>query len=281
MRITTEIRRPLGTMIVYGFPKVDVEVDLAIAGKIGAEVVEVLPDWRSVPDPARLARLVADRGLRVHSAHGCWGGQTIRAPRVDLGHDDPKTWAESVEDLRRCVDWLALAGGRCLVVHPGGLSDPEDAEARGASLARGLDLLADHAAGTGVLLCVENMPPGVHPGSRMADLRVIVEGLGRGEIGLALDTGHAHIAASSGSETLAAGPLLLTTHVHDNDGRHDVHLPPGQGSIDWGAWVVTLDAVDYQGPIVLECIKHLRDRPASVSADLLERLRRICGLERS
>jgi sugar phosphate isomerase/epimerase len=268
-------------MIVDGFPKVDVEVDLAIAAKIGAEVVEVLPNWRSIPDPVRLARLVADRGLRVHSAHGCWGGQSIRAARVDLGHNDPKTWAESVADLRHCVDWLASAGGRCLVVHPGGLSDPEDVEARRDALTRGLDVLADHAAGTGVILCVENMPPGVHPGSRMADLRAIVEGLGRAEIGLALDTGHAHIAASSGSETLAAGPMLRTTHVHDNDGRQDVHLPPGLGSVDWGAWVAALDAVEYRGPIVLECIKHLRDRPASVTAGLVERLRQMCGLERS
>ncbi len=280
MMIATEIRRPLGTMIAFGFPRGDVEVDLAIAGRIGAEDLEILPDWQAFPDPAPLRARALDLGLRIHSAHGCWGGRTILAHRVDLGHPDPATHAESVDDLKRCVDWLGAAGGSCLVVHPGGLSDPADSEARRDALARGLIILADHARGTGITLCVENMPPGVFPGSRMADLREVVDAIGRPEVALALDTGHAHISGSAGSETLAAGPRLRTTHVHDNDGRADVHLPPGLGSIDWGGWVAALDAIDYRGPILLECIKHLRDKPESMTDEFLGRLRRLTGRER-
>ncbi len=175
MTIATEIRRPLGTMIAYGFPRGDVEVDLAIARQLGAEVLEILPDWRALPDPTPLRKRVLDLGLQVHSAHGCWGGRTIRAERVDLGHPDPRTWSASVDDLKRCVDWLETAGGSCLVVHPGGLSTPEDLPARCDALARGLLLLANHAEGRGIILCVENMPPGVFPGSRMADLLDLVE----------------------------------------------------------------------------------------------------------
>jgi sugar phosphate isomerase/epimerase len=278
---SARIRRPLGTMIVYGFPKLDVEVDLEIARNLGAEVVEVLPEWRTFPDPLPLRRLVEVRGMKIHSAHGCWGGQSIKAQRVDLGHADPRTWAESLEDLRRCIDWLEAAGGTCLVVHPGGLSDLEDTPRRRDALVRGLSTLGVDAAGSGVTICVENMPPGVHPGSRMLDLREIVDQINRPEVALALDTGHARISNSAPSETLAAGERLRTTHVHDNDGRQDVHLPPGLGTIDWDGWVEALDAIDYRGPIVLECIKHLRDRPQSLTPDFLGRLRRMCGLDRS
>ena len=112
----------------------------------------------------------------------------------------------------------------------------------------------------------------------MLDLSQLVEELDRPEIALALDTGHAHISGDEVSETRAAGRRLRTTHVHDNDGRQDVHLPPGLGSIDWGGWVKTLDSIDYRGPIVLECIKHLRERPESLSDDLLGRLRRMTGM---
>ena len=280
MTIATKIRRLLGTMIVYGFPKGDLEIDLAIAGRLGAEVLEILPFWSSYPDPAQLRSRISAPGLQIHSAHGCWGGQSILADRVDLGSPHIPTWSASVDDLKRCVDWLQAAGGSCLVVHPGALSAPEDIDHRRDALARGLTVLADHAQGTGVTLCVENMPPGVFPGSRMLELFQLVEELDRPEVALTLDTGHAQISAETASETLVAGSRLRTTHVHDNDGRQDVHLPPGLGSIDWGGWVAALDAIDYRGPIVLECIKHLRDKPESLGEDLLGLLRRMTGLER-
>jgi sugar phosphate isomerase/epimerase len=280
MMIATEIRRLLGTMIVYGFPRGDLAIDLDIAARLGAEVVEVLPDWKSYPDPAVIRARAADHGLAIHSAHGCWGVRSIRASRVDLGSTDPATHAASLGDLKRSVDWLEAAGGSCLVVHPGGLSHPEDAETRGEALTLGLVALADHARGTGVTLCVENMPPGVHPGSRMDDLAALVGRIDRPEVALALDTGHAHISAGAATETHAAGRRLRTTHVHDNDGRQDVHLPPGLGSIDWGDWLRALDAIDYRGPILLECIRHLREVPESLDEALLVRLRRLTGMER-
>lgn len=266
------LARPLGTMIAHGFARGHVDVDLEIAVSLGARLLEILPDWRAYPDPIGLRKLVDDRGLSIHSAHGCWGGQAIRAHRVDLGDPNLVAQREGIDDLKRCIDWLADAGGTCLVVHPGGLSDPERLSERREALTRGLVELADHSRGTEVVLCVENMPPGVHPGSRMADLADLVAGLGRPELALALDTGHAHIAASAGGETLAAGALLRTTHVHDNTGRQDVHLPPGAGTIDWPAWGRVLDAIGYRGPIMLECIRHLRSFPESLDAALLDLL---------
>jgi len=261
--------RVLGTMIVYGFPRVRLDADLDLAQWMGAEVLEVLPLWKDLPDPPGLRRAVADRGLILHSAHGCWGGMSILAPRVDLGSTDPAVHEASVDDLRRCVDWLAEAGGRVLVIHPGGLSDPDEGDARRDALGRGLTALADHALGTGIVVAVENMPPGVHPGSRTADLAELVRELNRPELGLTLDVAHAHISADAASETLAAGRLLTTTHVHDTDGRRDSHHPPGHGTIDWPSWFAALDAIGYEGPIVLECIKMIRENRSSYRPEIL------------
>jgi sugar phosphate isomerase/epimerase len=275
MTMRSDGGRPLGTMVAYGFPDRPLDHDLAIARTLGASVLEIFPVWRTEPDPGVLRGLVADAGLAIHSAHGCWGGQSIRADRVDLGDLNPPGHAASVDDVRRCVDWLAEAGGKCLVVHPGGLSNPEQAEARRAALARALTSLAEHARGTGVTLCVENMPPGVYPGSRMGDLRALVDELGLAEVGLALDTGHAHISADLVSETLAAGPALRTTHVHDNNGRQDSHEPPGLGSIVWDDWPSALDRIGYDGPVMLECIRHLRAHPETLNEGLFALLSRL------
>jgi sugar phosphate isomerase/epimerase len=265
-------------MVAHGFAGVDLLGDLEIASRLGATALEILPDWKTLPDPVALGRMVDDAGFRIHSAHGCWGPQSISAARVDLGSNDAGTRRKSVDDLHRCIDWLAEARGTCLVVHPGGLSTPEDESARRDGLARSLLELAEHASGTGVVVCVENMPRGVFPGSRMADLFNLLAEIGRADLALALDTGHAHLTSTAHEETLAAGPLLRTTHVHDNLGRQDTHLPPGLGTIDWQKWASALNAVDYLGPIVLECIKHLRTFPESLSDELLgclDRLRTI------
>jgi sugar phosphate isomerase/epimerase len=259
-------------MIAYGFPRGDLAIDLALAVRLGASCVEALPDWREYPDPIVLKVRVADLGLRVHSAHACWGSRSIAADRVDLGSPDPRIARESRDDIRRCIDWLAGAGGTCLVVHPGGLSDPADAPARRDALAAALLDLADHADGTEITLCVENMPPGVHPGSAMADLAALVAELDHPGIGLALDTGHAHLNAGVVPETLAAGSWLRTTHVHDNLDRKDLHLPPGHGTIDWPTWPAALDAIDYKGVIMLECIRALRENPNVIDKALLVRL---------
>ncbi len=130
MPSSRSLERRLGTMIAFGFPRGDVAVDLDLASRMGVSCLEILPDWGRRPDPLELLGRVRDSGLEVHSVHGCWGGQSIEAYRVDLASLDEAVWQASVDDLRRCLDWLNACEGRHLVVHPGGLSQPEDAEAR-------------------------------------------------------------------------------------------------------------------------------------------------------
>ncbi len=79
--------RLLGSMITYGFEGVCLDAELELAARLGVSVLEILPDWRNLPDAAMARRAAADRGLLIHSAHGCWGGRAILASRVDLGDE--------------------------------------------------------------------------------------------------------------------------------------------------------------------------------------------------
>ncbi len=163
--------RPLGTMVIYGFPERELDAELDIALGIGASVLEILPDWSRFPDPELVrnrGRQIGDSPSTVRTAAG-EGGPFVR-PASTSDRPIPPFASESVDDLKACVDWLETAGGVCLVVHPGGLSIASDFSSRRDALAQGLIALARHATDTGVTICVENMPPGVHPGSRMADL---------------------------------------------------------------------------------------------------------------
>ena len=41
-------------------------------------------------------------------------------------------------------------------------------------------------------------------------------------------------------------------HLHDNREGRDDHLPPGEGTIDWGEALKAIESVGYHGPAVLE-----------------------------
>lgn len=263
----------VGTMIVHGFPRVRIEDDLRIARAIGASCVELLPHWKTLPDAREAADRVRDAGLKIHSVHGSWGSQfAVRAPRVDLASTDEAERRRSLDDLRTCIEWSVEVGARVLVIHPGGLSDPMDALVRGRRLADSLATLAEELPDGGPVLGIENMPPGVHPGSDMADLAQIVGELDRPDVRLVLDTGHAALTQGVEYGLRTSASLLISTHIHDNDGRQDTHLVPGDGAIAWQAWRSSLASSPYRGVLLLECIRALRDRRPRELGELGRRL---------
>jgi protein FrlC len=83
-------------------------------------------------------------------------------------------------------------------------------------------------------------------------LRMINE-LGHNNLGVVLDTGHAHVVGESAVEALAAAQnRLFHIHIDDNLGLRDQHLVPGQGSFDFTAFFKALDKSGYQGYLGVE-----------------------------
>ena len=225
--------------------------------------------WRSCPTggpcpiPAAARQAWPIAGLRSTAPTGAGEGDRSRPTGSTWARPTLSSIAESVDDLKRCVDWLR-GGGRKL---PGRSSRrPLRAGRRGGQARQpgpraaraGRPRRGQRRASSASRTC----PRAFIPAAGWPSCSTCSRELDRPGLALALDTGHAHISAELGDETLAAGDLLATTHVHDNDGRHDTHDRPGYGTIDWTAWASALDQVGYRGPIMLECIRQLRDDPA-------------------
>jgi len=78
--------------------------------------------------------------------------------------------------------------------------------------------------------------------------------------GVNVDTGHANLGDLGAAQAIRmAGERLITTHLQDNHGAHDEHLPPGDGLIDWEGVAQALAEIGYSGCIMLE----LTDQPSA------------------
>lgn len=73
------------------------------------------------------------------------------------------------------------------------------------------------------------------------------------QAGALLDTGHAHINGWQLPEVIETlGARLTACHLHDNDGRNDLHRPIGAGTIRWRDFFDSVRRYAHQSLLVLE-----------------------------
>lgn len=101
---------------------------------------------------------------------------------------------------------------------------------------------------------------------------------------ICLDIGHANIPASSkapkswsdpiGTFVQKFGDRIVHFHIHDNFGKNDDHLIPGEGSIDWQMVIEHLKGADSACCATLELFYNISDprQAALQSRDFLDKL---------
>lgn len=153
--------------------------------------------------------------------------------------------AAALPRLHESLEGSARLGVSVMVLHAAG----GEAADRREALARTLGDLAPAAEAAGIILAIENCAP-------RADLEFLIEtvdALALPAVGFNIDTGHAVLHGMSPAEAIRLmGSRLATTHLQDNFGQRDDHLPPGQGSIDWEGTRDALLEVGYQGMFMVE-----------------------------
>ena len=76
---------------------------------------------------------------------------------------------------------------------------------------------------------------------------------GRTPFFVVIDTGHAILKQLDPALAIQLmGDLLLTTHLQDNFGQQDDHLPPGLGTIDWPSVMQAFREVAYTRTLMVE-----------------------------
>ena len=195
---------------------------------------------------------LASRGLALNSVHAHF---EKRQPHSDLAAPTEAVRRESVGLYRGGLEALARLGGDVLVTHhiaiPPADRQPEEHRQRRRAFVASLRALAPVAADLGVRLALENGSTGWN-----ADVEhlaaLIDEASAQAVVGICLDTGHRHRTGDVASAIRAAGPHLITLHIHDNHGQRDEHIMPLDGTIAWGSVVQALREIRYPGVFMYE-----------------------------
>jgi sugar phosphate isomerase/epimerase len=233
---------------------------LAQIAEYGFEAIELFAtrshfDYRDEAAVAALADWLAGTGLSLESIH---------APITDrfgIGDQWAASYSNAVSDnaarqaaVRETEAALQIARRipyRTLVVHlgtPTSKNNPGDNN-RAAAL-RSAEEISRLAEPLGVRVALEVIPNAL---SAAASLVSMLEGdLESSQTGICMDFGHAFLAGDVPDAIETAAEHLIATHVHDNHGRSDDHLVPYQGSIDWGAALVTMQKIGYERTYMME-----------------------------
>ncbi len=168
---------------------------------------------------------------------------SVHAPFVydDLAHPHPKMREIYKSQAREAIDFAHELGSTLVVVHPGHmileylLPDVEAFAALRLPKERYLENsisslreLAAYAKSRGVKLSVENL---LEIGQDHNDIgRLLAE---VPDLGLTLDVGHANLTGNLKVYLESFPERMISLHLHDNDGRRDLHWPLGRGVIDF------------------------------------------------
>ena len=179
---------------------------------------------------------------------------------------DGKQWEE---EMMVALEVAAKCGVTDFVIHPGGVVDDDLHYLPKASAERNMEYLYPYVKRgneLGVRIAVENGvcqpwdedPPVFKDLSpSFEELIEITDGFnedfGKEVCGICFDFGHAHLAGyNMGDAIRMVGKRLRVTHVHDNHGVLDEHLPVGEGTIDWDDVSNALKEIGYDRELSLE-----------------------------
>ncbi len=192
--------------------------------------------------------LFTSHSLSVSQAHAPW-----RHPVQDATPEGRAMWCEA---MKKAIYGTHVLGCHRFVVHP--LMPYFDTDKNPDEVWE-LNLwfigeLADYAKEYDVTVCVENLPFPKYPLTTVEQVCKLVDALQRENLKVCLDTGHAAIffGKDVSDAVRFIGNRLEAVHIHDNMGKEDEHLIPGDGIIDWNGFAEALREIGFDKVISLE-----------------------------
>ena len=216
-------------------------------------------------------------GIEIYQAHGPW-----RWPPQDF---TPEDRAERFEKMSRAILGCQIMGCPNFIIHPimpfGDWQDPEPEKLWEMNL-EFFSRLCEVAKAHDTIICFENMPMTALSLSTPEQILRFVKMIDSPYMRVCLDTGHCSVFGLSPADAvrLLGKEYLHALHVHDNDGRADRHMLPGQGVIDWEDFARALAEIGCECPVSIETLvggKVPADQRDAAERELADIAKRIAG----
>jgi sugar phosphate isomerase/epimerase len=197
---------------------------------------------------ARLKAMVARRDVRVMTVHARFGGS------YDVSTLDEAAYHTAITAMQAAIDLAVELDAPMVVMHASAepIAPPTRAR-RFRQAQRALEEISDRCRQAGRRAAVELLPR-TCLGNTAAELLDLLDPLDPDVCGVCLDTNHLMNRYAQLADVVhRLGSRLFTLHLSDYDGVDEQHALPGQGVLDWAAFMQALAAIDYQGPFNYEC----------------------------
>ncbi|MBW7957368.1 MAG: sugar phosphate isomerase/epimerase [Deltaproteobacteria bacterium] len=182
-------------------------------------------------DLLRIRESFAAKGLTI----------TIHGPYIDLnpGSREEKTRLLTAGVYDRLFGVVEILKPRTVVLHAG-YHERKYKGDKDLWLSQSLKTwpeLVERAGRIGTVIAVENIFE-----REPSTLRLLMDEIPSPNFGICLDAGHMRVFSEVDIEEwfAALGPRVAEVHLHDNHGKHDEHLPIGEGSIDFERFMALL-----------------------------------------
>jgi len=207
-------------------------------------------------------------------ATSCSFKYSVHAPFSDINIASPSKpmLKATLKRLEKSIAYASALNAYVWVFHPGlktGVSMfyPGVDWLQNRKTAR---LLLKIAKDYGVKIAIENVPePYPFLMKSVEDFAKFYEEV-NGDIGLALDIGHANLNGQIESFLTVFANKIVHMHVSDNDGKSDQHLGIGYGTIDWQKFAKLLKRMSYDKIIIIETVEHIEESIRKLKQTLLD-----------
>jgi len=231
---------------------------LAQIAEYGFEAVEVFAtrshfDYHEPAAIAQLAGWLKETGLALHGIHAPITNRLLPGDRwgdvISNAVGDSAQRQAAVREADVALNIARQIPTDVFVVHLGTPTAKGGENNRTAAL-RSVEEIARLAEPLGIKVALEVIPNPLSDAATLVEL--LEKDLEAPRTGICLDFGHAFLMGDVADTIETVAEHLITTHVHDNNGKNDDHLVPFEGRINWDIALMTMQKVGYDGTYLME-----------------------------